>query len=347
MPPLSRRLLLAGAGAALVSPAAAGVRMQRGILDAQQRHLSLVALDALTLPHGAAAALDSWSLLAELLMTHDRAASLTITVGIGASLLTRGPSRAAVPAGLRALPPFRGDRLDPARSGGDVCLQVCADDPAVVARAVRVLLSDARGSLAARWRQDGFVPRSAPRATPRNLLGFKDGSGNPPRATAPALIAARGRGVPGWLRGGTFLVVRRIAIDLPAWSRVSLARQESIVGRHKRSGAPLGGARERGHVNVALLGAHAHVALARTGYAGASEPARLLRRGYSFRDEDASGLLFLAFVRDPPRDYVPIQQRLAASDALLPFVEHRASALFAIPPSQGGRATSFARTLGV
>ena len=344
MPSLSRRLVLARAGAVLVPSAPPGARMQRGILDAQQRQIVLVALEATASPRSAVEALDSWSLLAERLQARNRDAALTITVGIGSSLLERGRSRAAAPAGLRPLPAFRGDRLDPARSGGDACLQVCADDPAVVERAVRELLADARGSLGPRWRQDGFLPRPAADGTPRNLLGFKDGTGNPPHARVRALIAARGREVPGWLLGGTFLVVRRIAIDLPAWSRVPLTRQEAIIGRHKRSGAPLGGVRERDHVNVALLGSQAHVALARTGYSGASGPARLLRRGYSFRDDDASGLLFLAFTRDPQRDYVPMQQRLAESDALVPFIEHRASALFAIPPTLRGRRATFARS---
>ena len=330
MPPLSRRLVLARAGAVLLPASVPSARLQRGILDAQQARIALVALDAATSLGAVAAVLDGWTPAIRRLHARHRAAALTITVGVGTSLLRA--SSASMPAGLRPLPAFRGDALDPARSHGAVCLKVCADDPVVLERVLRTLLARSHGALRARWRQDGFLDREAPNATPRNLLGFKDGSGNPARAEARSLVSAAGAGVPGWMRGGTFLVVRRIVTDLQAWSGLPVARQESIIGRHKQSGAPFGGVREHDHVNVALLRSDAHVVRARSGYSGAGNPAPLLRRGYSFRDADGSGLLFLAFTRDPHGAYVPIQQRLATSDALAPFVEHRASAVFAIPP---------------
>ena len=76
---------------------------------------------------------------------------LTITVGFGPSLFGAvgadaeryGPDRfglaARRPAALQPLPHFAGDGLDPARSGGDLCLQVCADDAQVALHAVRNL----------------------------------------------------------------------------------------------------------------------------------------------------------------------------------------------------------------
>ena len=47
---------------------------------------------------------------------------------------------------------------------------------------------------------------------------------------------------------------------------------------------------------------------------------RMLRRGYNFTDGTDglgrldAGLFFLAFVRDPARQYVPMQTRLARQD---------------------------------
>ena len=69
-----------------------------------------------------------------------------------------------------------------------------------------------------------------------------------------------------------------------------------------------------------------------------SEAERILRRGYSFDDGllpdgrlDA-GLFFAAFQRDPRRQFVPIQHRLAAHDLLGEYLIHTGSALFAVPP---------------
>jgi deferrochelatase/peroxidase EfeB len=85
------------------------------------------------------------------------------------------------PAGLRALPALAGDELDPARTGGDLCVQACADDPQVAFHAVRNLLRVGRGMAELRWMQLGFGSNTATttdEATPRNLMGFKDGTRN-------------------------------------------------------------------------------------------------------------------------------------------------------------------------
>ena len=86
----------------------------------------------------------------------------------------------------------------------------------------------------------------------------------------------------------------------------------------------------------------AHVRLA---HPSTNHDARLLRRGYNFVDGSDSlghldsGLFFLAYQRDPRKQFVPIQRRLAAADALNEYVEHVGSAVFACPPgvtAQGG-----------
>jgi deferrochelatase/peroxidase EfeB len=63
----------------------------------------------------------------------------------------------------------------------------------------------------------------------------------------------------------------------------------------------------------------------------------LLRRGYSFSDgldrlgQLDAGLFFICFQRDPLRQFVAIQRRLGAGDALNEYIEHTGSALFAVP----------------
>jgi deferrochelatase/peroxidase EfeB len=97
--------------------------------------------------------------------------------------------------------------------------------------------------------------------SPRNLLGFKDGTNN----IRPDDHAALDRYVwvaqsdgPSWMGGGSYLVARRIRIWFDTWDATSLPEQERVIGRHKESGAPLGGRLEFDPVD---LGARARGAL--------------------------------------------------------------------------------------
>jgi len=134
------------------------------------------------------------------------AAKLTLTFGLGPTLFERdGKDRfglaARRPEALRRLPHFPGDKLDPDRSDGDLCVQACADDPQVAVHAVRNLARIAFGRAAIRWSQLGFgrtSSTSTAQATPRNLFGFKDGSGQPqgrgpPAGGRPRVAAGRRR----------------------------------------------------------------------------------------------------------------------------------------------------------
>ena len=108
---------------------------------------------------------------------------LTLTIGFGPRCSTRtgSGSRSGGPTALVDLPQFPGDNLDPARSGGDLCVQACADDPQVAVHAIRNLARIGFGKVAVRWSQLGFGKTSSttPEAqTPRNLMGFKDGTRN-------------------------------------------------------------------------------------------------------------------------------------------------------------------------
>ena len=148
---------------------------------------------------------------------------------------------------------------------------------------------------------------------------------------------------PAWMRGGTYMVARRIRMLLEIWDRSSLADQEQTIGRSKYSGAPLGRREEFDPLELEaekggrpLIPADAHVRLASASFNGGE---RILRRGYSFTDgvderlgELDAGLFFICFQRDPDKQFVAIQRRLGRNDALNEYIRHVGSAVFAIPP---------------
>jgi deferrochelatase/peroxidase EfeB len=280
-------------------------------------------------------------------------ARLTITFGVGASALRRVGLPHMRPKPLVDLPAFSGDELESGISGGDLCIQACADDPQVAFHAAHDLIRLAAPTATARWLLDGFgrISNSRRQATPRNLLGFKDGTDNIMVEDKEALkrfVWAGAPESPAWMRGGSYLCVRRIAIALTAWDQTGLDQQQQAIGRSKISGAPLGEVREherpnlRAHHGRALVIPNdAHIRLASPGY---NDGERILRRGYSYVDgltqgQIATGILFLVYNRDPRRQFIPIQRRLANNDALNAFATHIGSAIFACPP--GARAGGF------
>lgn len=276
-------------------------------------------------------------------------AHMTLTFGFGAGLFDGryGLAHKRPPA-LAELPAFPGDQLDPARSGGDVCVQACADDPQVAFHAVRNLTRLAQGTASLRWLQAGFLRRTAADGhTPRNLMGFRDGTANLDPADATQMrdnvLAAAGDGAT-WMAGGSYLVARRIRIRIEQWDRTTLGEQEQFVGRRKASGAPLGGRSELDTVDVRRLDPAAHIRLANPRNGAVSDAERILRRGYNFDDgadelgQIEAGLFFISYQRNPARQFAAIQARLAANDSLNEYLFHTGSALFAVPPgSRAGR----------
>ena len=111
-----------------------------------------------------------------------RPGRLTVTIGFGPSLFdARFGLADRRPAALAEIPRFPGDFLEPERSGGDIAIQACADDPQLAFHAVRNLARLGRGIVVMRWFQLGFgrtASTSSSQATPRNLQGFKDGTNN-------------------------------------------------------------------------------------------------------------------------------------------------------------------------
>ena len=284
---------------------------------------------------------------------------LTLTFGFGAGLFMKdGKDRyglaSARPDALIDLPRFPGDQLVEARTGGDISVQACADDPQVAFHAVRHLAQLAYGTAKIRWGQTGFLAHSKAGETPRNLMGFKDGTGNPsPRdETAMAQFVFVGDDGPAWMRGGSYVVARRILIALEHWDRMKVDFQEQTMGRHRASGAPLGRANEFDAIDLAstdkdgnpVMPLNAHVRLAT---AASNDGAKVFRRPYSYNDgvsftaerwppwrqgmEYDAGLFFICYQRDPREGFVKIFSKLAKLDMLNQFSTHTGGGLFACP----------------
>lgn len=280
---------------------------------------------------------------------------LTLTFGFGPGLFVddEGKDRFGLadrrPEVLTDLPHFPGDQLDQARSRGDLCVQACADDPQVAVHAIRNLARIGFGTVSVRWSQLGFGRTSsttAGQATPRNLFGFKDGTKNVLAEEAKALdehvwVQPDDHGGD-WLAGGSYLAVRRINMVIETWDRQGLGEQESLIGRTKDSGAPLSGGQEHDDPDFAMPGKDgpivpkdSHVAVVHPDH---NDGVRILRRGYNFVDGSTdlgtldAGLFFLAYVRDPATQFVPMQNSMAKNDAMMEYLKFTGSALFAIPP---------------
>lgn len=283
--------------------------------------------------------------------------SLTVTFAFGASLFDRLGLADRRPAALKPLPAFPGDELDPARGGGDLLVQVCADDALVVFHAVRTLQKLARGTARIRWQMTGFTRSPGVTATPmthRNLMGQVDGTGNPQPA-APDFDAKLFVGAPAatggaaWTKDGSYVVLRRIRMLLDTWDGLDVPAQEAVIGRRKDTGAPLTGGTERTEPDYGARTPDGRLGIAENAHIRVSAPefnrgATMLRRGYSYHDgfrpdgAPDAGLLFIAWQADPLDGFVPVQQKLARGDALSPFLRHEASGLYFAPPGcpEGG-----------
>ncbi len=275
---------------------------------------------------------------------------LTITIGYGPSFFDERLGLAArKPALLATLPPLPNEELDPAYTGGDLCIQACSDDPLVAFHAVRNLARLGMGVVAHNWMELGFgrtSTTSTSQATPRNLLGFKDGTRNIKAQATDQMdgyVWVGDETDQSWLRGGSYLVARRIRMFIENWDRDVLSDQENVIGRAKESGAPLTGHAEfdtpdfgaNGADGQPVIPADAHIRLA-----SPEENAglRILRRGYSYTDGIdpirgtlLGGLFFLAYMKRPAQ-FIQLQQRLGVHDALNEYIKHTGGALFACPP---------------
>ncbi|MEC5199522.1 deferrochelatase/peroxidase EfeB [Arthrobacter sp. PL16] len=279
---------------------------------------------------------------------------LTVTFGFGPTLFMSadGTDRFRLagkrPRALVELPRFSGDMLEERISGGDLCIQACADDPQVAVHAIRNLSRIAFGRASLRYSQLGFgrtSSTSTSQVTPRNLFGFKDGTANV-KAEDPAAadehVWVDEKDDQAWMVAGSYLVSRKVRMNVEPWDRTRLSEQERSIGRTKGAGAPLSGGDEftapdfsmPGSGGQPIIAEHSHVRLAHPDSNGG---ARMLRRGYNFVDGNDdlgrldAGLFFICFQRDPERSFIPVQTRLAGSDLLNEYLRHVGSAIFAVP----------------
>lgn len=266
------------------------------------------------------------------------ASKLTFTFGFGPSFFQDGGKdrfgiARLAPPHLKDIPRMARDNLDPSISGGDICVQVCANDQQVAFHAVRNLIRLSVGAASLKWLQEGFISATEG-MTPRNLFGFKDGTANSLHDSPDGYdrIVWAGDGEPDWMKGGSYMAYRKIQMKIETWDRTSLADQEATFGRYKVSGAAFGAKGEFDPVDVSKLPADSHVALAK------QTKQQIHRRAYSYTDKvdprtgnvDA-GLLFISYQRNPDEQFIPMLRLMQSKDALNEYVSHVASGLFACP----------------
>jgi deferrochelatase/peroxidase EfeB len=286
-------------------------------------------------------------------------ARLTLTFGFGVGLFVRdGRDRFGLakqrPEAFVDLPSFPGDQLAPLRTDGDLFMQACADNPQVAFHAARTLTRLAWGLVALRWVQAGFVSDYGRGQTPRNLMGFKDGTGNPsivdPREMEAVVWA--GDEAPRWMRGGSYVVLRRGRVALEHWERTKIAFQEQTIGRRKLSGAPLGRETDLDAIDLSTVDADGNPVTPENSHVGIARRAtldgmRILRRSYSYDDganltaerwppwrrgmEFDAGLMFVCFQRDPRKGFIPIFEKMSRFDMMNQFVTNTGGGHFACP----------------
>jgi deferrochelatase/peroxidase EfeB len=257
---------------------------------------------------------------------------LTVTLSVGTSLFDDRYGLAnSKPLKLTEMQPFPNDFLEPAWLGGDLLLQLCANHPDTVHHAIRDITKHTSGGMQLRWKIEGYASPPRPSGTPRNLLGFKDGTANPTGTLASSLVWVDDPAEPRWAQGGSYQVVRLIRMLVEFWDRVSIDEQQNMFGRRRDSGAPLDGTSEFDtpdyaadpHGYVIPLDSHIRLANPRT---KATARQRIIRRSYNYDlgvDENGNlqaGHIFIAYQQDVRRQFETIQRRLI-NEPLVDYVQ--------------------------
>lgn len=261
---------------------------------------------------------------------------LTLTFGVTPSFFDKLGITHLRPQALRDLPHFPRDQLKKAWTGGDLCIQACADDPQVAFHAVRNLVRAARLHITMRWSQSGFNSFDNPKDTPRNLFAFKDGTAN---LSGAALDTVVWSDEDNWLKGGTYLAVRRVQMFLETWDRTHLAAQHDTFGRERDSGAPLGQTQEFDTVDLDLRDNKGHPVIPENSHVHLAHKTgrNILRRSFSYasgiddKGQFDAGLLFISFQKDP-QAFIDIQNAFGNVDRMNEYITHIGSGLFACFP---------------
>lgn len=256
--------------------------------------------------------------------------NLTITVSLGKSLFDERFGLAAhAPRKLQKMTRFPNDSLDAALCHGDVLLQICANTADTVIHALRDIIKYTPDLLSVRWKREGFISAHAARSkgkeTPINLLGFKDGTANPDSKNdalmKEVVWVQASQDEPAWTAGGSYQAVRIIQFHVEFWDRTPLKEQQTIFGRDKHSGAPLGMQHEHDvpdysrdpDGDVIALDSHIRLANPRTPETRSS---LMMRRGYSYSlgvtnsGQLDMGLLFVCYQHDLEEGFLTVQKRL-------------------------------------
>lgn len=243
-------------------------------------------------------------------------ARLTATFGFGYSFFEKLGMEDKWPESSKDVPAFaKIDKLRSNWSGGDVIVQIAGDDPLSIFHLAEMLRRDARPFAKVRWQQRGFTNSAGVNAgnVPRNLLGQLDGTVNPKFGSKDFAKTV-------WRKdGSTFMVVRRIQMNLDTWDKLSTEGKTRATGRNMGDGE-----------KVAKQEKNAHVKLAFTKMGSG-----IFRRGYNYDDnyQDGvrqAGLIFISFQESLQR-FVDIQKKLAEIDALNIWTTPIGSGLYFIP----------------
>lgn len=276
---------------------------------------------------------------------------LTITLSVGSALFdSRYQLEALIPAQLQKMTRFPNDALDASLCHGDILLQICANTTDTVIHALRDIIKHTPDLLSVRWRREGFISQHAARSrgeeTPINLLGFKDGTANPDSKNSALMDdvvwVTAGQQEPAWTLGGSYQAVRIVQFKVEFWDRTPLMEQQTIFGRDKYSGAPLGMHHEHDvpdykadpDGNIIALDSHIRLANPRT---PETQSSLMLRRGYSYSlgatksGQLDMGLLFVCYQHDLNLGFIAVQKRLNG-EALEEYIKPIGGGYFFVLP---------------